>query len=288
MEKAFPIFFCTVALCCSELYYLVDSADDAVGVLATCGGEVGLSAAAALDELGCLAHELSGIDALGGEVFAGRYGEQGLVAIDAADDYEQVLGLLATELEHDVLHGIGRHGHYGLDDVDAIYASHLLYELGLERCGTLLHELLDLSLEVVVLGDELHEGALEVGSVVEELAYLAHAILQAVEHLLYLGSGDGLDTAYTGSNAALADDLDHTDLTCGAHVGTAAELDGVAKLHYAYVVAVLLAEEGDGAQLAGLLDGQVAVFVELDVGAYLGVDEVLYLAQLLIGDLLEV
>ena len=48
-----------VALCCSELYYLVDSADDAVGVLTTGSSEVGLSAAA-LDELGCLIFKLVG------------------------------------------------------------------------------------------------------------------------------------------------------------------------------------------------------------------------------------
>ena len=74
----------------------------------------------------------------------------------------------------------------------------------------------------------------------------------------------------------------------GGYVRTAAELDGVAKLNDAHLVAILLAEEGNGAELACLLNGDVAVLGQGDVGTNLGVDDVLYAANLFIGHLLEV
>ncbi|CCZ49491.1 putative uncharacterized protein [Bacteroides sp. CAG:661] len=69
---------------------------------------------------------------------------------------------------------------------------------------------------------------------------------------------------------------------------TAAELDGRAELDDADVVAVLFAEEGDGTQFLGFLDGDVTVFLQRYVGTDLGVDQAFYLAQLFVGHLLEV
>ena len=72
------------------------------------------------------------------------------------------------------------------------------------------------------------------------------------------------------------------------YVRTTTELDGRAELDDADVVAVLLTEEGDSAQFLGLLNRNVAVFLQRNVGTDLGVDQVLYLTQLLVGHLLEV
>ena len=69
---------------------------------------------------------------------------------------------------------------------------------------------------------------------------------------------------------------------------TTTELDGRAELDDADVVAVLLTEEGDSAQFLGLLNRNVAVFLQRNVGTDLGVNQVLYLTQLLVGHLLEV
>ena len=77
-------------------------------------------------------------------------------------------------------------------------------------------------------------------------------------------------------------------MTCSSYVYTATELNGVAKLDDADAIAILLTKEGDGTQFACLLDGDVAVFGQGDVGADLGVDDVLYAADLLVGHLLEV
>ena len=71
-------------------------------------------------------------------------------------------------------------------------------------------------------------------------------------------------------------------------MATAAELHGVAELHHAHLVAVFLAEEGDGPHLACLVDGAVAVFLEGDILANLLVHKVFHLAQLLGCHLLEV
>ena len=54
------------------------------------------------------------------------------------------------------------------------------------------------------------------------------------------------------------------------------------------MVAVFLAEEGDGAKLFSLLDGYVAVVGEGNVLAYACVYYALYLLNLLVGYLLEV
>ena len=69
---------------------------------------------------------------------------------------------------------------------------------------------------------------------------------------------------------------------------TSTEFDGRSKLYHTHSVAVLLTEEGDSAQFLGLLDRNVAVLLQRNVGADLGVDQVLYLTQLLVGHLLEV
>ena len=70
-------------------------------------------------------------------------------------------------------------------------------------------------------------------------------------------AGDRLDAAQVGADRALADDLDRADVTGGAHVGAAAELDRRPSLEDTHDVAVLVAEEGDGPELLGLRLGRL-------------------------------
>ena len=69
---------------------------------------------------------------------------------------------------------------------------------------------------------------------------------------------------------------------------TAAELARGSEADHTHAVAILLAEEGDGAQLLGLLHRHVAMLVELEVLTDKAVDQLLHTAQLLVSDLLEV
>ena len=69
---------------------------------------------------------------------------------------------------------------------------------------------------------------------------------------------------------------------------SSAEFAAGTEAHHAHRIAILLAKEGYGSHLAGLGQGQVAVFVQRQVLPDELVDEPLYLAELLVGDFLEV
>ena len=69
---------------------------------------------------------------------------------------------------------------------------------------------------------------------------------------------------------------------------TTTELNAGAELYDTYLIAVLLAEEGNSTQLLGFLNGGVAVFLQRNILTDTIVDQVLYLANLLGCYLLEV
>src|SRR5437764_538594 len=67
-------------------------------------------------------------------------------------------------------------------------------------------------------------------------------------------TGQGFDAAHVGGDRSLGDDLHRADHPQGADVGAAAQLDRTAAgLDDAHHVAVLVAEEGDGARLLSLV-----------------------------------
>ncbi len=68
----------------------------------------------------------------------------------------------------------------------------------------------------------------------------------------------------------------------------AAQLHAVSELDDAHLVAVLLAEESQCAELARFVYRHVAVLLQRDVLPYLFVDHPLYRAYLFVGHLLEV
>ena len=82
--------------------------------------------------------------------------------------------------------------------------------------------------------------------------------------------GQRLHPAHAGRHAALGDQLEQADIAGAANVGAAAQLDRVAHLHHPHPVAVFLAEQGDGANVHGLLHAHFADH-HLVVGAHLAV-----------------
>ena len=108
-----PIFY-MIRLEICKFYHLVDSGADAIGILTTGRSEMRLTAAAALDELGSLAHQLTGVQAVVfHEVLRDADVEHGLSFVNAADDAERMLRLGGTNLEHKVLGNVGPDGKYG-------------------------------------------------------------------------------------------------------------------------------------------------------------------------------
>ena len=145
-----------VCLQIGQLDYLVYSGRDAVEVLATSLGVVGLTTATTLDEAGCFAYHLAGVEVMAAHhVVAQHDREHRLLVGGRADDAELIFGQSLADLEHQILGCRWLEGDDRLDDVDAIdhvgllYQSlgHALYCLGTEQilvadCGlTLLNEL---------------------------------------------------------------------------------------------------------------------------------------------------
>ena len=69
---------------------------------------------------------------------------------------------------------------------------------------------------------------------------------------------------------------------------TTAELARGSETNHTDLVAVLLAEEGDGAEFLGLVERYVAVLIDMDVLTDHVVHHALYLTELFVGDFLEV
>ena len=132
------------------------------------------------------------------------------------------------------------------------------------------------------------DGTDEVGGVVEHLAQAPEGILIVVDSVLHSLARDSLDAANAGCYRRLRQDADHADAARVADVGTTAEFDTGAELHYAHLVAVLLAEKGNGTHLASLVDRHVAMLLDCDTLTHHLVGHMLHLADLGIGHLLEV
>ena len=139
-----------------------------------------------------------------------------------------------------------------------------------------------------MLIDILLDNALQVLGIVEECLNSLQDILGLVQQLLALLTGLGLDTADTGSYTALRDNLEESDATCARCVDTTAELAARTEANHTYLVAVLLAEQGDSTELLSLVEWYVTMLVDVDILTDHIVHHTLYLAQLLVGNLLEV
>ena len=121
----------------------------------------------------------------------------------------------------------------------------------------------------------------------DQLADLGQRPLVALQQLDRRGAGDRLDAPQVGADRPLADDLHQADVAGRADVRTAAQLDRRPGLEHADDVAVLLAEERDRAHRLGLGLGGLEHARPL-VAQRLGVDQLLDLGDLLVGDRLVV
>ena len=128
----------------------------------------------------------------------------------------------------------------------------------------------------------------QVFRVVEHRPQAAQSVFHQVEGLFGVLSCDGLDAADACCHAGLGHHLEHADASCALGVYTSAELARRPEANHANLVAVFLAEEGDGPHLAGFVEGYVAMLVERNVLANHLVDQPLHLTHLLVGDFLIV
>ena len=87
-------------------------------------------------------------------------------------------------------------------------------------------------------------------------------------------AGEGFDAAQVGADRTLAHDLDRADVAGGRHVRATAQLERVAGLEHSHDVAVLVAEEGDGALVARRLLGHLGRR-HARVGEHFGVGQLL-------------
>ena len=248
-----------------------------------------LTAATTLNELSSFAHHLTSIQlVVAHHVVAHHDRELGfVVGVRTQYTNERTVDSSAN-LEGQVLGSSRRHGQNGCNHLHAINLASLLDQLLGSALYGLCLEALNLLLDRVVLLDILLDDTLQVLGIVEECLHGAQHILGLIQQFLTLLTSLGLDTADAGSHTALRDNLEETDATSAAGVNTTTELNALAELYNADAVAVLLAKQGYGTQLAGFIYGDVTIFLERDILADAFVDDVLYLAQLFGRDLLEV
>ena len=112
-----------------------------------------------------------------------------------------------------------------------------------------------------MLVDVLSDDTLEILGIVEQSLQSYDGILQTVDGLLASLASQSLDTADASCYAALRDNLEETDLTGALGMNTTTELSRRTEANHTNLVAILLAEEGDGTQFLSLLDRSVAVLV---------------------------
>ena len=221
-----------------------------------------LTAAAALYEFASLAYHLGSVFACLYEIVGEGYGEVRLVAGHTANDYSEIGGILSAKLECDVLCALSIEGEHPCNYLDTtIRLCGLFNEVFLKLGNGLGLKLIDLSLELLVVGNSFLYCRDEVGSIVEESTEFVDEILRLVESLLDSLARDGLYTAYTSSDAALRHDTHHANAARGAGMTTTAKLDAAAKLHYTHLVAVFLTKESDSTKFLSLLDRSVAIFL---------------------------
>ena len=251
---------------------------------------MGLSAAAALNQFGSLANHLSGVQPVVlHQIVAHHDGEHGLVLEDGSHGAEERRLYGGTQLEHEVFHLRRLHGNLALgDDVHSVHCLYLGQQILLGALHGLSLELLNLPLHRVVFADEFLNGGLQVLGIVEECLHCLQVVFHHVHQVLTLAARLGLYAADAGSHATLRDNLEEADATRARGMDAAAELAGRAEAHHAHLVAVFLAEQGDGPQLLGLVERHVAVLVNVDILANHVVYHALHLAQLLVADFLEV
>ena len=252
---------------------------------------MGSTSAAALDATCGLLDKVSGMEATSGDKVLGYHDrEQGFALTTGAKDNKSVLGELAANLEGQVLDccRVDSHRKHLGHHADAIGGEvGFGYEFLAELCHTLLHRLFYLLAESGIFGNGLLHGGLNVLGIVEESTDAGQGIRKIVEDFFGSSTGNGFDTAHSSGHTALADDVEQSNLAGSMGVTSAAELYAGTELHHADTVAVLLTEEGEGAKLAGFVDGEFTEITYLNVLTNHGIHTAFHLTEFLGSDLLE-
>ena len=108
-------------------------------------------------------------------------------------------------------------------------------------------ELLHLLLHRIVLIDVFLNGALQILGIIEQRPDGLDGIFQIVQQFLTFLTCLGFDTTDACCHTGLRDNLEHTDMTSAVGMNTTAELHTRTELHYSYLIAIFLTEQGDSA-----------------------------------------
>ena len=247
-----------------------------------------LTAATALDSLSRATDDITGVLASLDELFAEHHCQHRLALMLCSSEESGCFETIGLDCQCNALDNVGQTVTRERDDLDTVHHLTLVLELRGQDGDALLHEVIDLFLQVSILGERLLQSGDSIGSVVEHLLDVTQGILDGVKHFLDASTGNGLDTADTGSDTALADDAYHTDVARVGHMGTTAQLNRVAILDHAHMVTVFLSEECHSTHLLGLFDRHLAVFLARHGFTNHLVGQVLNLADFLGGYLTEV
>ena len=209
-----------------EVFGFTECGFHACGVLAACGGEEGLAAAAALDELGDVAYGGAGVEVqFLDEVVGDDYEELWFVVGDAAEDDHSFV-VLATELEGEVFELVGEDRFdFGDDEVTVGEGFGFLFKVLLLDGEHACHHVVGALLKFGVGLYELLDALAYVFGAFEGLAEVFEGLDEVVDHFFGLVGCHGLDTAHAGGNGGLGYNLEETDASGGGHVCAAAELD---------------------------------------------------------------
>ena len=111
--------------------------------------------------------------------------------------------------------------------------------------------------------------------------HVAYERLLAAQQGERVVAGDGLQPAHVGADRRFRSDVERPDVAQGPHMGAAAQLHRMAAgFEHPHQLSVLLPEEGDRADLPGMVEGGLVVAARL-VAEHFGVDQVLHVGDLL-------
>ena len=222
------------------------------------------------------------------KVVAQRNVEHRLLVRHCSHHSEHVLGNALAQLEHQVLGCCRFHGQYGRNHFHTVHLACSAYQLRLGPLHGLCLELFYRLLHGIMLLNILADDALQVLGVVEECAYCLESVLNVVHEFLAFSAGLCLDTADSGGYAALRNNLEHSDTTRRLRMNTTTELAARTEAYDTNLIAILLAEERDGAEFLSLLKRSIAVFVKRQVLTDEVIHHAFHLTEVFIAHFLEV
>src|SRR5574344_154459 len=248
-----------------------------------------LSAAATLYQFSCFTYHLACIQTvLLDHVIAQHHTLQWLFLSYCTNTAEQILRYCLTNLENQIFGSSCIQWQLSCNDFHAIDFTSLLYELVFGTCHGLRLECFDILLHRIMLIDVFLNDTLQILGIVEQSADGLNGVLQVIEQFFTFLSSLCLNTAYTCSNTAFRDNLEHTDSAGALCMDTTTELCGRTETNYTYLIAIFLAEERYSSQFLSFLDRSIAVLIQRKILTNHIIHDTFYLTNFFIGYFLEV